>query len=181
MLHEVKLVVNAREDFSNRLRHRFGIGKQSHSMNNGQVFERKVGSWDIMTPTLSWHLSQTTRHRGVGDHAAGTHDLGQIASGYHGRWLIIDAALESSGAPGSESYTGSQGKVCSIELLGMYSGGLVTPLLIDFGVKQTQAPKGTGLWIMPINAGYHVTISSIIQSILNLKVTQTIQSDRRVV
>ena len=63
-------------------------------------FERKLGSWDIMTPTLSWHLSQTTRHCGVGDHAAGTHDLGQIASGYHGRWLIVDAALEASGAPG---------------------------------------------------------------------------------
>ena len=48
-------------------------------------------------------MSQTTRHCGVGDHAAGTHDLGQIASGYHGRWLIIDAALESSGAPGSNT------------------------------------------------------------------------------
>ena len=99
MLHEVKLMVNAREDFSNRLRHRFSIGKQN-CMNNGQVFERKLGSWDIMTPTLSWHLSQTTRHCGVGDHAAGTHDLGQIASGNDGRWLIVDAALEASGAPG---------------------------------------------------------------------------------
>ena len=100
MLHEVKLVVNAREDFSNRLRHGFSIGKQNRMKKPVRSFERKLGSWDIMTPTLSWHLSQTTRHRGVGDHAAGTHHLGQIATGNDGRRLIVDAALEASGAPG---------------------------------------------------------------------------------
>merc|ERR1712076_215519 len=37
--------------------------------------------------------------RGVADHAACTHDLCQVATGYHCGWLVIDAALESCGAP----------------------------------------------------------------------------------
>ena len=56
-----------------------------------------------MTP-----VSQTTRHRGVGDHAAGTHDLGQIATGHDRRWLIIDATLEASGAPGLHRQLGGK-------------------------------------------------------------------------
>ena len=36
---------------------------------------------------------------GVGDHAARTHDLGQVTPGYN-RWrLVVDAALEASWAP----------------------------------------------------------------------------------
>ena len=78
-----------------------------------------------MTP-----VSQPTRHRGVGDHAAGTHDLGQIATGHHGRWLIIDAALEASGAPGLNATQAAMvGKVFSMELLGMYNVGLLNLLL----------------------------------------------------
>ena len=56
-----------------------------------------ISSMD-MTSLVS--LSHSARHRGVGDHAASTHDLGQIASRHDRRWLIIDAALEASGAPG---------------------------------------------------------------------------------
>ena len=37
--------------------------------------------------------------RGVGDHAARTHDLGQVTTGYNGWWLVVDAALEASWAP----------------------------------------------------------------------------------
>merc|ERR1712190_536890 len=37
--------------------------------------------------------------RGVADHAAGTHDLGQITSWNHGGWLVVDAAFESSRRP----------------------------------------------------------------------------------
>ena len=37
--------------------------------------------------------------RGVGDHAARTHDLGQVTAGYNGWRLIVDAALEASWAP----------------------------------------------------------------------------------
>ena len=37
--------------------------------------------------------------RAVGNHTAGTHDLGQITTRHHRRRLIVDAALEASGAP----------------------------------------------------------------------------------
>ena len=37
--------------------------------------------------------------RGVGDHAARTHDLGQVTTGYNGWRLVVDAALEASWAP----------------------------------------------------------------------------------
>ena len=40
------------------------------------------------------------RHSGVGDHAAGAHDLGQVAAWHHSGWLVVDAALEARGAPG---------------------------------------------------------------------------------
>ena len=37
---------------------------------------------------------------GVGDHAAGAHDLGQVAARHHSGWLVVDATLEARGAPG---------------------------------------------------------------------------------
>ena len=37
--------------------------------------------------------------RGVGDHAARTHDLGQVTTGDYRGWLVVDAALEASWAP----------------------------------------------------------------------------------
>ena len=36
---------------------------------------------------------------GVRNHAAGTHDFGQITARHYGRWLIIDTTLEASRAP----------------------------------------------------------------------------------
>ena len=36
---------------------------------------------------------------GVGDHAASAHHLGQVASRHNSWGLIVDAALEASGAP----------------------------------------------------------------------------------
>ena len=35
----------------------------------------------------------------VGDHTASAHDLGQVPTRHHCGWLIVDAALEASGAP----------------------------------------------------------------------------------
>merc|ERR1719326_418341 len=32
---------------------------------------------------------------GVGNHCAGAHDLGEIATRHHGGWLVVDAALET--------------------------------------------------------------------------------------
>merc|ERR1711981_105546 len=39
---------------------------------------------------------------GVGDHADGSHDLGEITTGNNSGWLIVDTALETSGAPVNE-------------------------------------------------------------------------------
>ena len=39
---------------------------------------------------------------GVGDHADGSHDLGQISSGDDSGRLVVDTALEASGAPVDE-------------------------------------------------------------------------------
>jgi len=36
---------------------------------------------------------------GVGQHADGTLDLGQVTSGHDGGWLVVDADLETSWAP----------------------------------------------------------------------------------
>jgi len=36
---------------------------------------------------------------GIGDHAAGPHDLGQISSWHHSGWLLVDSALEAGWAP----------------------------------------------------------------------------------
>ena len=39
---------------------------------------------------------------GVGDHAAGAHDLGQVAARDDGRRLVVDTALEARGRPVDE-------------------------------------------------------------------------------
>jgi len=53
---------------------------------------------------------------GVGDHADGSHDLGEITSGNDGRRLVVDTALETGRAPvnelnGSLGLDGSNGGV----------------------------------------------------------------------
>ena len=54
--------------------------------------------------------------RAVGDHAAGTHDLGQITTRHHRGRLVVDAALEASGAPvhkldGALGFDGGNGRI----------------------------------------------------------------------
>ena len=39
---------------------------------------------------------------GVGNHADGSHNFGQISSGYDGWWLIVDTNFETSWAPVDE-------------------------------------------------------------------------------
>ncbi len=53
---------------------------------------------------------------GVGDHADGSHDLGEMTSWNNGWWLIVDTAFETSWAPvdelnGSLGLDGSNGGV----------------------------------------------------------------------
>merc|ERR1711896_52430 len=38
----------------------------------------------------------------VGDHADGSHDLGEVATGHDSGGLVVDTALEASGAPVDE-------------------------------------------------------------------------------
>merc|ERR1712176_825449 len=42
------------------------------------------------------HLSDGCR---IADHAASAHHFGQISAWHHGRWLVVDATFEPSGAP----------------------------------------------------------------------------------
>lgn len=57
---------------------------------------------------------------GVGDHADGSHDLGEITTGNNGRRLIVDTALEASGAPVDEldGSLGLDGGDGSVDILG---------------------------------------------------------------
>ena len=52
-------------------------------------------------------------------HAAGTHDLGQITTGHHGRRLVVDAALEAGGAPVHklDGALGLDGSHCRVHIL----------------------------------------------------------------
>merc|ERR1712014_135886 len=36
---------------------------------------------------------------GVADHAASAHDLGQVATRDHSRWLVVDSAFKAGGTP----------------------------------------------------------------------------------
>ena len=57
---------------------------------------------------------------GVGDHADGSHDLGEITTWNNGWWLIVDSALESSWAPVDEldGSLGLDGGNSGVDILG---------------------------------------------------------------
>ena len=57
---------------------------------------------------------------GVADHAAGPHDLGEVTAGDDGGGLIVDADLESGGAPVDEldGALGLDGGNGSVDVLG---------------------------------------------------------------
>jgi len=57
---------------------------------------------------------------GVGDHAHGSHDLGEITTGHDGRGLVVDTALESGRAPVDEldGSLGLDGGDGSVDILG---------------------------------------------------------------
>ena len=56
---------------------------------------------------------------GVGDHAAGSHDLGEITTWNNGWWLIVDSALETGWAPVDElnSSLGLDGSNSGVDVL----------------------------------------------------------------
>jgi len=57
---------------------------------------------------------------GVGDHADGSHDLGEITTRNNGRRLVVDTALETSGAPVDEldGSLGLDGGDSGVDILG---------------------------------------------------------------
>ena len=57
---------------------------------------------------------------GVGDHADGAHDLGKVTTGNDGRRLVVDTALEASGAPVDEldGPLGLDGSNSGVDILG---------------------------------------------------------------
>merc|ERR1712196_222064 len=57
---------------------------------------------------------------GVGDHAHGAHDLGKVTTGHDSGWLVVDTALEASGAPVDEldGPLGLDGGNSGVDILG---------------------------------------------------------------
>merc|ERR1711934_972178 len=57
---------------------------------------------------------------GVGDHTAGTLDLGKVTTGHDGWWLVVDATLEAGWAPVDEldGALGLDGSNGSVDVLG---------------------------------------------------------------
>eukprot|EP00116_Pleurobrachia_bachei_P018517 sb/3478779/ len=57
---------------------------------------------------------------GVGQHTDSPLDLGEVTTGYFSGWLVVDANLESSGAPVDElnGLLGLNGCYCIIDVLG---------------------------------------------------------------
>merc|ERR1712032_1524627 len=71
-----------------------------HTLTDVPVHEGTLGVHEV---ELVVNAGQSLGHSsGVGNHCAGAHDLGEIATRHHSRWLVVDAALETSGTPVDE-------------------------------------------------------------------------------
>merc|ERR1712032_849072 len=76
-----------------------GLGEFTflHTLTDVPVDEGTLGVHEI---ELVVDAGQSLGHSsGVGNHGAGAHDLGEIATGHHSGWLVVDTALETSGTP----------------------------------------------------------------------------------
>ena len=76
----------------------------STTKRNGRFVKMHLKTIDRMmensTVFKSCQIPRTMRpESSAGGHAAGAHHLGQVTAGHHGRWLVVDAALEAGGAP----------------------------------------------------------------------------------
>lgn len=140
--HQVELVVNAREDLCNclamppaREKEAPGVSSElrwtSSSLDGGETFPvyfltwstKQAASflpWDTPDPFALSPDGNGPSCSGVGDHTARTHDLGQIASWHYSGWLVVDTALEASGAPIHKlnGALGLDGRHCRIHILG---------------------------------------------------------------
>ena len=76
-----------------------GLGEFAllHAFADVPVDERALGVHEIELVVEAGH--DLGDGGAVGNHAAGAHDLGQVAAGHDGGGLVVDAALETGGAP----------------------------------------------------------------------------------
>merc|ERR1712230_329638 len=76
-----------------------GLGEFTflHTLTDVPVHEGTLGVHEV---ELVVNAGESLGHSGrVGNHCAGAHDLGEIATRHHGGWLVVDAALETSRTP----------------------------------------------------------------------------------
>mmetsp|Transcript_36675 Transcript_36675/g.35455 ORF Transcript_36675/g.35455 Transcript_36675/m.35455 type:complete len:459 (+) Transcript_36675:54-1430(+) len=97
-----------------------GFGEFSflHTLSDVPMHEGSLGVHEIeLVIDSREHLSNGG---GVGDHADGSHDLGEISSWDDGGRLVVDSALEASGAPVDEldGSLGLDGGDGSVHILG---------------------------------------------------------------
>jgi hypothetical protein len=79
-----------------------GLGELTflHTLADVPVDERTLGVHQVeLVVDAGEHLGDGG---GVGDHAHGTHNLGQVATRNDGRRLVVDTALEARGGPVDE-------------------------------------------------------------------------------
>merc|ERR1712032_477883 len=72
-----------------------GLGEFTflHTLTDVPVHEGTLGVHEV---ELVVNARQSFGHSsGVGNHGAGAHDLGEIATRHHSGWLVVDAALET--------------------------------------------------------------------------------------
>merc|ERR1719327_1499668 len=76
-----------------------GLGELAflHTLTDVPVDKGTLGVHEVeLVVNAGQSLGHSSR---VGNHSAGAHDLGEIATGHHSGWLVVDAALETSGTP----------------------------------------------------------------------------------
>merc|ERR550514_685956 len=89
-----------------------------HTLTDVPVDEGALGVHEV---ELVVHACEDLSHGGgVGDHAARALDLGEVTTRDHGRWLVVDTALEASRAPVDEldGALGLDGGDSSVHILG---------------------------------------------------------------
>merc|ERR1712025_1289281 len=97
-----------------------GLGELTflHTLTDVPVHEGTLGVHEV---EFVVNAGQSLGHGGrVGNHGAGAHDLGEIATRHHGGWLVVDAALETSRTPVDklDGALGLDGSNSSVHVLG---------------------------------------------------------------
>merc|ERR1719326_2610061 len=97
-----------------------GLGELTflHTLTDVPVHEGTLGIHEV---ELVVNARQSFGHSGgVGNHGAGAHDLGEIATRHHSGWLVVDTALETGRTPVHEldRALGLDGSNSGVHILG---------------------------------------------------------------